>query len=141
MNEDYKASYAEGLGGIVASGIWATTSDEQALPNSNVFPPLLKPISGNLEKFPNRENDNPLESSATSVLENRSENSASEEHDRKVSEGSSKSDWICSVCGNRNYSWRHVCNMRKCRAPKPGYLTEQPRPPVSTLTAFSTLMF
>eukprot|EP00924_Labyrinthula_sp_SR-Ha-C_P013334 snap_masked-scaffold_45-processed-gene-1.72-mRNA-1 protein AED:1.00 eAED:1.00 QI:0/-1/0/0/-1/1/1/0/352 len=29
-------------------------------------------------------------------------------------------DWICQVCGNKNYSWRHVCNMRKCRAPKPG---------------------
>lgn len=41
-----------------------------------------------------------------------------------------KQDWECKVCGNKNYSWRHVCNMRRCRAPKPGYLTE-PVPPGS----------
>lgn len=40
--------------------------------------------------------------------------------------GNRKDDWLCLVCGNKNYSWRHVCNMRKCRAPRPGQLTESP---------------
>lgn len=28
-------------------------------------------------------------------------------------------DWKCPKCGNVNYSFRTVCNMRKCNTPKP----------------------
>ncbi|XP_019460337.1 PREDICTED: ranBP2-type zinc finger protein At1g67325-like isoform X1 [Lupinus angustifolius] len=30
------------------------------------------------------------------------------------------SDWKCPKCGNINFSFRTVCNMRKCNTPKPG---------------------
>ncbi|XP_010530550.1 PREDICTED: ranBP2-type zinc finger protein At1g67325 isoform X2 [Tarenaya hassleriana] len=30
-------------------------------------------------------------------------------------------DWTCPNCGNVNFSFRTVCNMRKCNTPKPGY--------------------
>lgn len=30
------------------------------------------------------------------------------------------SDWTCPKCGNVNFSFRIVCNMRKCNTPKPG---------------------
>ncbi|XP_058113448.1 ranBP2-type zinc finger protein At1g67325 isoform X2 [Magnolia sinica] len=30
------------------------------------------------------------------------------------------SDWTCPNCGNVNFSFRTVCNMRKCNTPKPG---------------------
>ncbi|KAI6692183.1 hypothetical protein NL676_019893 [Syzygium grande] len=29
-------------------------------------------------------------------------------------------DWTCPNCGNVNFSFREVCNMRKCNTPKPG---------------------
>ncbi|KAA8528967.1 hypothetical protein F0562_033545 [Nyssa sinensis] len=29
-------------------------------------------------------------------------------------------DWACPKCGNVNFSFRTVCNMRKCNTPKPG---------------------
>ncbi|CAL1413554.1 unnamed protein product [Linum trigynum] len=29
-------------------------------------------------------------------------------------------DWSCPKCGNINFSFRTVCNMRKCNTPKPG---------------------
>ncbi|CAN0929224.1 RanBP2-type zinc finger protein At1g67325 [Linum grandiflorum] len=29
-------------------------------------------------------------------------------------------DWNCPKCGNVNFSFRTVCNMRKCNTPKPG---------------------
>ncbi|XP_024007384.1 ranBP2-type zinc finger protein At1g67325 isoform X3 [Eutrema salsugineum] len=29
-------------------------------------------------------------------------------------------DWTCPNCGNVNFSFRIVCNMRKCNTPKPG---------------------
>ncbi|XP_010531151.1 PREDICTED: ranBP2-type zinc finger protein At1g67325-like isoform X2 [Tarenaya hassleriana] len=29
-------------------------------------------------------------------------------------------DWACPECGNVNFSFRTVCNMRKCNTPKPG---------------------
>ena len=29
-------------------------------------------------------------------------------------------DWRCPKCGNVNFSFRTVCNMRKCGTPKPG---------------------
>ncbi|XP_072971638.1 ranBP2-type zinc finger protein At1g67325 isoform X1 [Typha angustifolia] len=30
------------------------------------------------------------------------------------------SDWTCPNCGNNNFSFRTVCNMRKCNTPRPG---------------------
>ncbi|XP_010278486.1 PREDICTED: ranBP2-type zinc finger protein At1g67325-like [Nelumbo nucifera] len=30
------------------------------------------------------------------------------------------SDWTCPKCGNVNFSFRTVCNMRKCNTPRPG---------------------
>lgn len=35
-------------------------------------------------------------------------------------------DWTCPKCGNVNFSFRTVCNMRKCNTPKP-----EPQPPKS----------
>ncbi|XP_038999289.1 ranBP2-type zinc finger protein At1g67325-like isoform X1 [Hibiscus syriacus] len=32
-------------------------------------------------------------------------------------------DWKCPKCGNINFSFRTVCNMRKCSTPKPGSQT------------------
>ncbi|KHN24059.1 RanBP2-type zinc finger protein [Glycine soja] len=29
-------------------------------------------------------------------------------------------DWTCPKCGNVNFSFRTICNMRKCNTPKPG---------------------
>ncbi|MQM17264.1 hypothetical protein Taro_050232 [Colocasia esculenta] len=31
-----------------------------------------------------------------------------------------ESDWTCPNCGNNNFSFRTVCNMRKCNTPRPG---------------------
>ncbi|WZZ06182.1 hypothetical protein YC2023_092103 [Brassica napus] len=31
-----------------------------------------------------------------------------------------ENDWTCPNCGNVNFSFRIVCNMRKCNTPKPG---------------------
>ncbi|XP_073021325.1 ranBP2-type zinc finger protein At1g67325-like isoform X2 [Primulina eburnea] len=39
---------------------------------------------------------------------------------RKASDGTRDSDWSCPKCGNVNFSFRLVCNMRKCNTPKPG---------------------
>ncbi|XP_075485780.1 ranBP2-type zinc finger protein At1g67325-like isoform X2 [Primulina tabacum] len=39
---------------------------------------------------------------------------------RKASDGTRDSDWSCPKCGNVNFSFRSVCNMRKCNTPKPG---------------------
>ncbi|KAJ3693245.1 hypothetical protein LUZ60_008725 [Juncus effusus] len=30
-----------------------------------------------------------------------------------------ENDWICPACGNVNFSFRTVCNMRKCNTPRP----------------------
>lgn len=35
-------------------------------------------------------------------------------------------DWTCPKCGNVNFSFRTVCNMRKCNTPKPG--AQAPKP-------------
>ncbi|KAF9616623.1 hypothetical protein IFM89_030792 [Coptis chinensis] len=35
------------------------------------------------------------------------------------------SDWTCPNCGNVNFSFRTVCNMRKCNTPKPGSQTSK----------------
>eukprot|EP00270_Netrium_digitus_P007466 TRINITY_DN2176_c0_g1_i2.p1 TRINITY_DN2176_c0_g1~~TRINITY_DN2176_c0_g1_i2.p1 ORF type:complete len:279 (-),score=15.78 TRINITY_DN2176_c0_g1_i2:487-1323(-) len=34
-------------------------------------------------------------------------------------EASSFGDWVCPKCGNTNFTFREVCNMRKCKEPKP----------------------
>ncbi|KAL6955872.1 hypothetical protein U1Q18_048175 [Sarracenia purpurea var. burkii] len=35
-------------------------------------------------------------------------------------DGTRDNDWTCPKCGNVNFSFRTVCNMRKCNTPKPG---------------------
>ncbi|KAM7487133.1 hypothetical protein LguiB_024617 [Lonicera macranthoides] len=35
-------------------------------------------------------------------------------------DGTRENDWTCPKCGNINFSFRTVCNMRKCNTPKPG---------------------
>ncbi|PWA88797.1 Zinc finger, RanBP2-type [Artemisia annua] len=35
-------------------------------------------------------------------------------------DGKGDNDWPCPKCGNVNFSFRTVCNMRKCNTPKPG---------------------
>lgn len=35
-------------------------------------------------------------------------------------DGTHDNDWSCPKCGNVNFSFRTVCNMRKCNTPKPG---------------------
>ncbi|CAA7058454.1 unnamed protein product [Microthlaspi erraticum] len=35
-------------------------------------------------------------------------------------ESTRDNDWACPNCGNVNFSFRTVCNMRKCNTPKPG---------------------
>ncbi|KAJ0865609.1 putative Zinc finger, RanBP2-type [Helianthus annuus] len=42
-----------------------------------------------------------------------------EEKGRKK-DGKGDNDWICPNCGNNNFSFRTVCNMRKCNTPKTG---------------------
>ncbi|KAK4779618.1 hypothetical protein SAY87_015724 [Trapa incisa] len=39
---------------------------------------------------------------------------------KKGTEGTRDNDWTCPKCGNVNFSFREVCNMRKCNTPKPG---------------------
>jgi hypothetical protein len=36
-----------------------------------------------------------------------------------------ENDWSCPKCGNVNFSFRTVCNMRKCNTPKPGLQQQQ----------------
>ncbi|RAL55002.1 hypothetical protein DM860_013698 [Cuscuta australis] len=43
-----------------------------------------------------------------------------EEDNPQKREGRSDNDWKCPNCGNVNFSFRTVCNMRKCNTPKPG---------------------
>lgn len=44
-----------------------------------------------------------------------------EENGSRKRRGDTKSDgdWTCPKCGNTNYSFRVVCNMKKCNTPKP----------------------
>nr|XP_043610321.1 ranBP2-type zinc finger protein At1g67325 isoform X2 [Erigeron canadensis] len=35
-------------------------------------------------------------------------------------DGKGDNDWECPKCGNVNFAFRTVCNMRKCNTPKPG---------------------
>ncbi|CAN6487404.1 unnamed protein product [Victoria cruziana] len=39
---------------------------------------------------------------------------------KRAADGMRDSDWTCPKCGNVNFSFRTVCNMRKCGTPKPG---------------------
>ncbi|XP_024992060.1 ranBP2-type zinc finger protein At1g67325 isoform X2 [Cynara cardunculus var. scolymus] len=41
-------------------------------------------------------------------------------------DGKSDNDWKCPKCGNVNFSFRTVCNMRKCNTPKPGAQAAKP---------------
>nr|KJB78060.1 hypothetical protein B456_012G176300 [Gossypium raimondii] len=39
---------------------------------------------------------------------------------KKGADATRDNDWTCPKCGNINFSFRTVCNMRKCNTPKPG---------------------
>ncbi|CAA2965283.1 ranBP2-type zinc finger At1g67325-like isoform X1 [Olea europaea subsp. europaea] len=39
---------------------------------------------------------------------------------KKGGDGMRDNDWTCPKCGNVNFSFRTVCNMRKCNTPRPG---------------------
>ncbi|KAJ7957548.1 RanBP2-type zinc finger protein [Quillaja saponaria] len=39
---------------------------------------------------------------------------------KKGPDATRDNDWTCPKCGNVNFSFRTVCNMRKCNTPKPG---------------------
>ncbi|KAI3818086.1 hypothetical protein L1987_11889 [Smallanthus sonchifolius] len=41
-------------------------------------------------------------------------------------DGTRENDWECPKCGNVNFSFRTVCNMRKCNTPKPGFQAAKP---------------
>ncbi|KAL6543556.1 hypothetical protein OROGR_010053 [Orobanche gracilis] len=43
-----------------------------------------------------------------------------EDKSQKSGDVTRDSDWACPKCGNVNFSFRTVCNMRKCNTPKPG---------------------
>ncbi|KAL6529341.1 hypothetical protein OROGR_014964 [Orobanche gracilis] len=43
-----------------------------------------------------------------------------EKSQKKAGDGSRDNDWSCPKCGNVNFSFRTVCNMRKCNTLKPG---------------------
>ncbi|KAJ6713022.1 ZINC FINGER PROTEIN [Salix purpurea] len=45
---------------------------------------------------------------------------------KKGSDASGDNDWACPKCGNINFSFRTVCNMRKCNTPKPGSQVKMP---------------
>ncbi|KAJ0965549.1 hypothetical protein J5N97_026687 [Dioscorea zingiberensis] len=38
----------------------------------------------------------------------------------KMTDSGRDNDWTCPNCGNNNFSFRTVCNMRKCSTPRPG---------------------
>lgn len=44
-----------------------------------------------------------------------------EESSHKKAAGAGREDdWTCPTCGNLNFAFRNVCNMRKCDTPRPG---------------------
>jgi len=48
--------------------------------------------------------------------------------ERSVQPRKREESWDCDGCGNRNYSWRMVCNMRNCRKIKPAHLRKDKVP-------------
>ncbi|URE33596.1 RanBP2-type zinc finger protein [Musa troglodytarum] len=44
----------------------------------------------------------------------------SDESSQKNTGEGRENDWTCPNCGNNNFSFRTVCNMRKCNTPRPG---------------------
>ncbi|KAJ0823037.1 putative Zinc finger, RanBP2-type [Helianthus annuus] len=40
------------------------------------------------------------------------------EETSKKKDGTRENDWECPKCGNVNFAFRTVCNMRKCSTPK-----------------------
>ncbi|RWR84218.1 ranBP2-type zinc finger-like protein [Cinnamomum micranthum f. kanehirae] len=52
-----------------------------------------------------------------------------ENSQKKGADGGRDNDWTCPKCGNVNFSFRTVCNMRKCGTPKPGSQTLKPENP------------
>ncbi|PKA62540.1 RanBP2-type zinc finger protein [Apostasia shenzhenica] len=38
---------------------------------------------------------------------------------KKPADAGRDNDWTCPNCGNRNFSFRDICNMRKCNTPRP----------------------
>ncbi|XP_058787094.1 ranBP2-type zinc finger protein At1g67325 isoform X2 [Vicia villosa] len=45
---------------------------------------------------------------------------------QKKGDATRDNDWACPKCGNVNFSFRTVCNMRKCNTPKPGSQASKP---------------
>ncbi|KAH0461352.1 hypothetical protein IEQ34_008927 [Dendrobium chrysotoxum] len=43
-----------------------------------------------------------------------------EDFQKKPADARHDNDWICPNCGNRNFAFRNICNMRKCNTPRPG---------------------
>ncbi|KAG6653903.1 hypothetical protein I3843_05G098900 [Carya illinoinensis] len=43
-----------------------------------------------------------------------------DKYQKKSADATRDNDWTCPKCGNINFSFRTVCNMRKCNTPKPG---------------------
>ncbi|XP_011086809.1 ranBP2-type zinc finger protein At1g67325-like isoform X2 [Sesamum indicum] len=43
-----------------------------------------------------------------------------EDKSQKKADGTPDNDWSCPKCGNVNFSFRTVCNLRKCNTTKPG---------------------
>eukprot|EP00898_Chlorokybus_atmophyticus_P002173 jgi/Chlat1/2957/Chrsp2S04692 len=44
--------------------------------------------------------------------------------------GGGEGDWACPSCGNTNFAFRKVCNMRRCGAPRPAHLDYLDHEPV-----------